>query len=134
VVVDLGTATNFDVLDAEGRYIGGVIAPGVETSAEDLFRRAARLTKVDFAFPERAIGRNTRDCLRSGILLGAVGMIDALVALIWDEIGKRGTAVATGGLAPLIAPRCRRIDCVETGLTLEGLLLADRALRKSPSL
>jgi type III pantothenate kinase len=134
VVVDLGTATNFDVLDTEGRYVGGVIAPGVETSAEDLFRRAARLTKVDFAFPERAIGRNTRDCLRSGILLGAVGMIDALVALIWDEVGKRGTAVATGGLAPLIAPRCRSIDCVETGLTLEGLLLADRALRKRSSL
>jgi type III pantothenate kinase len=130
IVVDLGTATNFDVLDRDGRYVGGVIAPGVETSADDLFRRAARLTKVDFTFPERTIGRNTRDCLRAGILLGAAGMIDALVGLIRDELGARGTAVATGGLAPLIAPRCRSIDRVETGLTLEGLLIAEREIRK----
>jgi type III pantothenate kinase len=129
VVVDLGTATNFDVLDREGRYVGGVIAPGVETSAEDLFRRAARLTKVDFTFPDRVIGPNTRDCLRAGILFGAVGMIDALLARIWEELGARGTSVATGGLAPLIAPRCRLIDRVEPGLTLDGLLLADRVLR-----
>lgn len=133
IVVDLGTATNFDVLDREGRYIGGVIAPGVETSAEDLFRRAARLTKVDFTFPERTIGRNTRDCLRSGILLGAAVMIDALVGLVWEELGARGTAVATGGLAPVIAPRCRSLDRVEPGLTLEGLLLADRVLQNRPS-
>ncbi len=129
VVVDLGTATNFDVLDREGRYVGGIIAPGIETSAEDLFRRAARLTKVDFTFPERAIGANTRDCLRSGILLGAAGMIDTLVGRIWDELGARGQCIATGGLAPLVAPRCRTVDRVEVGLTLEGLLLAERILR-----
>jgi type III pantothenate kinase len=130
IVVDLGTATNFDVLDREGRYVGGVIAPGVETSAEDLFRRAARLTKVDFTFPDRSIGRNTRDCLRAGIMLGAVGMIDSLVDRIWEELGAQGTSVATGGLAPLIAPKCRTIDRVETSLTLEGLLFADRVLMK----
>lgn len=128
VVVDLGTATNFDVLDREGRYVGGVIAPGVETSADDLFRRAARLTKVDFTFPERAVGRNTRDCLRSGILLGAVGMIDSLLDRIWEELGAKGLAIGTGGLAPLIGPRCRSIDRIDVGLTLEGLLLADRIL------
>lgn len=128
VVVDLGTATNFDVLDREGRYVGGVIAPGVETSADDLFRRAARLTKVDFTFPERAIGRNTRDCLRSGILLGAVGMIEALLGRIWEELGAKGVAIGTGGLAPLIGPECRAIDRVDVGLTLEGLLLAERRL------
>jgi type III pantothenate kinase len=130
VVVDLGTATNFDVLDREGRYVGGIIAPGIETSAEDLFRRAARLTKVDFVFPEHAIGRNTRDCLRSGILLGAAGMIDALVARVWDELGARGKCIATGGLAPLVAPECRAIDHVEVELTLQGLLLAERVLRE----
>jgi len=130
VVVDLGTATNFDVLDPAGRYVGGVIAPGIETSAEDLFRRAARLTKVDFTFPERVIGRNTRDCLRAGILLGAAGMIDALLARIWEELGGRGRAVATGGLAALVAPHCRSIDGVDPALTLEGLLLADRLLRR----
>jgi type III pantothenate kinase len=128
VVVDLGTATNFDVLDRDGRYVGGIIAPGVETSADDLFRRAARLTKVDFTFPDRAIGRNTRDCLRSGILWGAAGMIDALVGRIWGELGAKGLAIGTGGLAPLIGPQCRSIDRIDVGLTLDGLLLADRAL------
>ena len=129
IVVDLGTATNFDVLDMKGRYVGGIIAPGIETSADDLFRRAARLTKVDFTFPSRALGANTRDCLRSGILFGAVGMIDSLVARLWEELGGRGQCIATGGLAPLVAPHCRTIDRVEVGLTLEGLLLAERILR-----
>lgn len=129
IVVDLGTATNFDCVDAEGRYVGGVIAPGVETSAEDLFRRAARLTKVDFTFPDRAIGRNTRDCLRSGILHGAVGMIDSLVADIRRELGADATTIATGGLAPLVGPRCTTVDRVEVGLTLHGLLVVDRQLR-----
>jgi type III pantothenate kinase len=131
IVVDLGTATNFDVIDPEGRYVGGVIAPGVETSAEDLFRRAARLTKVDFVFPERVIGRNTRDCLRAGILDGAVGMIDSLVARIRGEIGAPATTIATGGLAPLIGPRCSTIDRIEVGLTLRGLLAIDRLLHAS---
>jgi type III pantothenate kinase len=130
VVVDLGTATTFDCVDASGAYIGGIIVPGVETSAEELFRRAARLTKVDLTFPPVVIGRNTRDSLRSGILRGTVGMIDALVAQIWEEIGKKGTAVATGGLAPLIGPHCRSIDQVDVNLTLQGLLLVDRIGRK----
>lgn len=129
IVVDLGTATNFDCLDGEGRYVGGVIAPGVETASEDLFRRAARLTKVDLAFPERVIGANTRDCLRSGILNGAVGMIDSLVRAIRDEMGAPAPAIATGGLAPLIGPRCATVDRIEVGLTLQGLLAADRYLR-----
>jgi len=132
VVVDLGTATNFDVVDPEGRYVGGVIVPGVETSAEDLFRRAARLSKVDFTFPRRVIGRNTRDCLRSGILRGAVGMIDSLVEGIWAELGTKGRAIATGGLAPLIGPRCRTIDRIDVDLTLAGLLLADRRRPGAP--
>jgi type III pantothenate kinase len=130
VVVDLGTATNFDCLDAAGRYVGGVIVPGVETSAEDLFWRAARLTKVDLSFPDKVVGRNTRDCLRSGILFGAAGMIDSLLHGVWEELGGTGVTIATGGLAGLIAPRCRRVDRVDVDLTLKGLLLVDR-LRKS---
>jgi len=129
IVVDLGTATNFDCLDPQGRYVGGVIAPGVETASEDLFRRAARLTKVDLAFPPRVIGANTRDCLRSGILNGSVGMIDALVRSIREEMGAEAPAIATGGLAPLIGPRCATVDRVEVGLTLQGLLSVDRYLR-----
>jgi type III pantothenate kinase len=130
VVVDLGTATTFDCVNADGAYIGGVIVPGVETSAEELFRRAARLTKVDLTFPPAVIGRNTRDSLRSGILRGTVGMIDALVTQIWEEIGMKGTAIATGGLAPLVGPHCRSIDHVDVNLTLRGLLLVDRIGRK----
>jgi len=129
VVVDLGTATNFDCVDSRGRYVGGVIGPGVETSAEDLFRRAARLTKVDFTFPDHVIGRNTRDCLRSGILYGATRMIDALLEDVWRELGGSGTSVATGGLAELVGSRCRSIDHIEPGLTLHGLVLVDRILR-----
>lgn len=131
IVVDLGTATNFDCLDREGRYVGGIIAPGIETASEDLFRRAARLTKVDLTFPDRYIGANTRDCLRSGILNGAVGMIDSLVDAIRGELGAGAPALATGGLAPLLGPRCRTVDRIEVDLTLHGLLMADRYLRRA---
>ncbi len=126
IVVDLGTATTFDCLDANGCYVGGVIAPGVETSAEELFRRAARLSKVDFTFPSRMLGTNTRDCLRSGSMFGTVGMIDALVSGLWDDLGVKGTVAATGGLAPRIGPRCRTIDRVDVDLTLKGLVAVDR--------
>ncbi|NNE42847.1 MAG: type III pantothenate kinase [Gemmatimonadetes bacterium] len=129
IVVDLGTATNFDCVDADGAYVGGLIAPGIETASEDLFRRAARLTKVDLDFPATVIGRNTRDCLRSGILNGAVGMIDALVDSVRAELGGQAAVIATGGLAGLIGPRCRTVDRVEDRLTLDGLLLVDRYLR-----
>ncbi len=129
VVVDLGTATTFDCVNTDGAYVGGIIVPGVETSAEELFRRAARLSKVDLTFPPRAIGRNTRDALRSGLLRGTAAMIDALVGEIWTELGARGKAVATGGLAPLLGPHCRTIDRVDVNLTLRGLLLVDRMAR-----
>jgi type III pantothenate kinase len=130
VVVDLGTATTFDCVDARGRYVGGIIAPGIETSAEELFRRAARLSKVDLKFPERVIGRNTRDGLRSGILRGSVGMIDGIVNGIWQELAMKGKTIATGGLAPLVGPHCRSIDRVDVNLTLRGLVLADRIHRE----
>ncbi len=126
IVVDLGTATTFDCLDRKGRYVGGVIAPGVETSAEELFRRAARLTKVDFSFPDRILGSNTHDCLRSGTMYGTAGMIDSLVEGLWTEMGEKGRTIATGGLAPVIGDHCRTIDLVDVDLTLKGLLLADQ--------
>ncbi len=131
VVVDLGTATTFDCVNADGAYVGGVIVPGVETSAEDLFRRAARLTKVDLTFPPQVIGQNTRDALRSGLLHGAAGMIDALVTAIWKELDSQGPTIATGGLSPLLAPRCRTIAHVDVDLTLRGLLLVDRIARRN---
>jgi type III pantothenate kinase len=128
IVIDLGTATTFDCVDPDGRYVGGLIAPGVETSSEELFRRAARLTRIDLTFPDRFIGRSTRDSLRAGILLGAVGMIESLLAGIRRELGGEPRVLATGGLAPLIGPRCASVDEVDVHLTLDGLVAAERLL------
>lgn len=123
IVVDFGTATTFDVVDAEGAYVGGAIAPGVETSAEALFRRAARLSAVDLEPPLRAVGRNTRESVQSGLLLGEAAMVDGLVRRIAEEMGAQPRVVATGGLAARMAPLCTTIQAVDPDLTLKGLLL-----------
>ena len=123
IVVDFGTATTLDVVDPSGAYIGGAIAPGVETSAEALFRRAARLSAVDLEVPERVIGRTTRESVQVGLLLGAAAMVDGLVRRTWAELGVECTVVATGGLAGLVAPHSETIGPVEPDLTLTGLLL-----------
>jgi type III pantothenate kinase len=129
IVIDLGTATTFDCVDPDGRYVGGIIAPGVETSSEELFRRAARLTRIDLTFPDRFIGHSTRDSLRAGILLGTIGMIESLLVGVRAELGGEARVLATGGLAPLIGPRCAGIDEVDVHLTLDGLVAAERQLR-----
>ena len=123
IVVDFGTATTLDVVDSSGAYIGGAIAPGVETGAEALFRRAARLSAVDLEVPERVIGRTTRESVQVGLLLGAAAMVDGLVRRTWAELGVECTVVATGGLAGLVAPHSETIGPVEPDLTLTGLLL-----------
>ncbi len=123
IVVDLGTATTFDVVDGSGAYLGGAIAPGIETSAEALFRRAARLSAVDLETPSRAIGRNTRESVQAGLLMGHASMIDGLVRRVWDEMGGECTVVATGGLAGMIAPLCETVGEVDPDLTLRGLAL-----------
>lgn len=123
VVVDLGTATTFDVINSDGAYLGGAIAPGLETSAEALFKRAARLSAVDLEPTARAIGRNTRESLQAGLLIGHAAMIDGVVRKIWEEIGCPCTVVATGGLADVLAPLCTAIDAVDQDLTLRGLAL-----------
>jgi type III pantothenate kinase len=123
VVVDLGTATTFDVISARGEYLGGAIAPGILTSSEELFRRAARLSAVDLTFPPRVIGRNTTESLRSGILYGAVGQIDGILDRIRAEWRRGFGVLATGGLAGLVAPRSARIERVVPDLTLQGLRL-----------
>jgi type III pantothenate kinase len=121
VVVDFGTATTIDVIAEDGAYLGGAIAPGVETSADALFARAARLSKVDLEAPERVIGTNTRASVQAGLLFGAAAMVDGLVRRVWGELGTKTTVVATGGLAERMAPLCETVDAVDPDLTLKGL-------------
>jgi type III pantothenate kinase len=123
IVVDFGTSTNFDVLSADGEYVGGVLAPGIEISMEALFRRAARLVKVDFTEPPSVIGKTTATALQSGLVYGFAGQVDGIVAAIRGELGVDAPVVATGGLAELIAPHSKTIGGIDPLLTLEGLRL-----------
>src|SRR5205809_5813305 len=123
IVVDFGTSTNFDVVSAEGEYVGGVLAPGIEVSMDALFARAARLRKIDFVEPETVIGKTTVAALQSGVVYGFAGQVDGIVDHIRAELGSEAQTVATGGLADLIAPHARTIDRVDPFLTLEGLRL-----------
>lgn len=127
VVVDFGTATTIDVIGPDGAYLGGAIAPGVETSAEALFAKAARLSKVDLEAPPKVIGTNTRASVQSGLMLGEAAMIDGLVRRVWEELGCETPVVATGGLAPAMSPLCDTVGHVDTDLTLTGLrIIRDR--------
>jgi type III pantothenate kinase len=122
VVVDFGTSTNFDVVNAAGEFAGGVLAPGVEVSMDALFVRAARLPKVPFEAPERVISQTTVAALQSGLVYGFAGQVDAIVDRIRDELGATDApVVATGGLADLIAPHSKTITAVDQELTLQGL-------------
>jgi type III pantothenate kinase len=123
IVVDFGTATTLDVLAPDGAYLGGAIAPGVETSAEALFSRAARLSEVDLEDPGHVIGTNTRASVQAGLLLGQAAMVDGLVRRAWAELGAETRVVATGGLAPKMAPLCETVTDVDVDLTLRGLML-----------
>ena len=123
VVVDFGTSTNFDVVSAEAEYIGGVLAPGIEVSMDALFARAARLRKVDFVEPATVIGRTTIASLQSGLVYGFAGQVDGIVRRVRGELGVDARAIATGGLADLIAPHSETIELVDPFLTLEGLRL-----------
>ena len=127
IVVDFGTATTFDVISENGEYLGGAIAPGIETSSLNLFQKASQLFKVSLERPKKAIGRNTEESLRSGIIFGAGGQIDEIVKRIRKELSesfqsqKKPKVIATGGLANLIAKESKMIEEVNPTLTLEGL-------------
>lgn len=121
IVVDLGTATTFDVVGRGRRYRGGAIAPGIRTSADELFHRAAKLPKVEIRRPRSPIGRTTEQSIQSGVFYGAVGSIDGIVRQLERQLGERARVIATGGLAPLIAEASETITEVDEALTLRGL-------------
>jgi len=123
IVVDFGTATTFDCVTGDGRFIGGAIMPGLRSSADQLTRRAAKLPATELAPPERAIGRRTEDNIRSGVLFGAADAVDGLITRMRREWpgGKVPKVVATGGLATTVTPFTTLVDVVDPDLTLRGL-------------
>jgi type III pantothenate kinase len=122
IIVDFGTATTFDVVDDDGAYAGGAIAPGINLSIEALHQAAAKLPRIALEAPENVIGRSTVGAMQSGIFWGYVGLIEGLVARIQDEYGKKMTVLATGGLAPLFVKRCPALQHLDRDLTMAGLL------------
>lgn len=121
IIVDFGTATTFDVVTKDGKYVGGVIAPGINISAEALFARASRLPRVDIRRPPTVIGTNTVVNMQSGLFYGYLGLVDGILARMKREVPDVKRVIATGGLAPLIAADSELIDEVDADLTLRGL-------------
>jgi len=123
IVLDFGTATTFDVVGPGGEYLGGVISPGLDSSAEALFAKAARLHRVDVRRPQRVIGRNTEQSIQSGLFHGYASLVEGLVKRVRDDLGHDAPVVATGGLAPIFEPEMPYLAASDPGLTLEGLRL-----------
>jgi type III pantothenate kinase len=126
IVVDVGTATTFDVVSSRGEYVGGAIAPGIEISLEALGRRGSQLRRVELARPRSVIAKNTVEALQSGAVFGFASQVDGVVSRIVNELGvarKDLTVVATGGLAPVVLAECSQVDVHEPALTLIGLRL-----------
>ena len=121
VVVDLGTTTNFEVVDAEGAFVGGIIAPGVALGARSLAAAAARLPMIELRAPASAIGRNTRAAMQSGVVLGEVARIDGLLDAVMSELGQEAPVVVTGDGAEAMSALLRRDVQVDDTLTLRGL-------------
>lgn len=123
ILIDMGTATTISVLDETGAYRGGMILPGVAISHDSLIRETAQLQKVSFEMPKTLIGRNTVDCMKSGLLYGTAGSLDGLIERINEELEATCTVVATGGLSSVITPLCRNKIHVDDDLLLKGLLI-----------
>lgn len=136
IVVDMGTAITFDCITSDGVFLGGVIAPGVLTSAETLTRRTAKLPATELTVPTRVIGRRTEECIRAGVMFGAADAIDGIVRRIkatWPRT-QGPIVIATGGLAETMADLCTTFDRVEPHLTLQGLQIAHVLLREGRQL
>ena len=123
IVIDMGTATTMSVIDKSGNYTGGIIFPGLRVSLDSLSSRAAQLPYIGLNKPARVIGKNTIDCMKSGILYGNAAMIDGIIDRMEEELGQAASLVATGGLAPSVLPLCRHKINYDEALLLKGLLI-----------
>ena len=126
IVIDMGTATTMSVIDPAGNYIGGVILPGLRISLDTLSSRTAQLPQISLETPGKVIGKNTIDCMRSGIIYGNAAQIDGIMDRMEAELGEKASAVATGGLAKFITPLCRHHIVYDDALLLKGLLILYR--------
>ena len=123
IVIDFGTATTFDAVSPQGDYLGGAIAPGIGLAAEALVQRAARLPRIDLAFPETVVGKNTVHAMQAGLMFGYLSLVEGIVLRMKRELGEEALVIATGGLAPIIGPRTDLVGSIEPDLTLYGLRL-----------
>lgn len=123
IVIDMGTATTFDVISKEGDYLGGAIAPGMEIATEALYTRTARLPRIELSRPQSAIGKNTTSAMQSGVIFGYIGLVEGLVARLSHELKGKVRVIATGGYAEIIAKETPVIEIVNPHLTLLGLRL-----------
>jgi type III pantothenate kinase len=121
IIIDFGTATTYDVVSEKGDYLGGVIALGLESSAMELHRRAAKLPRIELRFPPTVIGRDTVSSMQSGIMFGAVDSVEGTIRRIWKELGARARVIATGGLSSTIARYTDVIEACEPSLVLDGV-------------
>ena len=121
IVLDFGTATTFDCITKDGDYLGGVICPGIESTATILNQKAAKLPKIELVFPPKVIGQNTEESMQSGIMFGSIELIEGLLRRIKQELSGNPMVIATGGLAHRIAKRTKAIDVVDENLNLEGI-------------
>jgi len=130
IVVDLGTATTFDCITSDGAFLGGIIAPGVRSSAETLFRRASKLSATELTLPTQVIGKRTEECIRAGVMYGAADSIDGLVRRLKAAWPRPAIpiVIGTGGLAETLGPLCREFTRIEPYLTLQGLQIAHAIL------
>lgn len=130
VVVDFGTATNIEIIDKDGRFVGGIIAPGMETSSRAMFSNATKLAAVDLSDPGTVIGRSSEHAMRAGIVYGEADRADGLVRRVFEQLGYRTPVIATGGLAAVVAACSSEVTEVNTQLTLEGLRLIVESARE----
>ena len=121
IIIDMGTATTISVVDEKKNYVGGMILPGVKVSLESLVNRTSQLPRISLEAPKKIIGKNTIDCMKSGIIMGQASSMDGMIERIWEEMGCQAAVVATGGLAGCIIPYCKKKIICDNELTLKGL-------------